>query len=375
LLDRHLTTRLGEKVSSGAAPTGFEWHIGERRDGRHGILVTQFRGRNDVVFSTSSAATGYRVYLTSPSGVMEKAWRWQRPKGSASYSMVEVPPEDARAGFAHELDLWTTKVGKVSARWPFELKPGYDPDAIFAVLTPHVAARAAKVVRPFAEEFLALASASDAEKTLFADAYGKLGAEPDHWAYTETSRGLGDKRAIVTRIDPSKADPERCVLLTIDGKPPTPADVERWQADGGDTPKTLGDLPPVASIVDLTNLRIFKDEATAVVFELPLRNGSAEFPAEKFQALFRVNKINGSFEEITVKLRESFRVAGVVKVTEGGMEVRFRTIDPAHPPQPVQLKAGGGVRLLLVKLSRSFEATRTDFKRVVPFDDAAEASK
>ena len=64
-------------------------------------------------------------------------------------------------------------------------------------------------------------------------------------------------------------------------------------------------------------------------------------------------------------------------MTGAGLEMGFQTLDPALAPQPVFLKAGGGVRVLLVKVSRSFEATRTDFKRVVPFDEAeaAEAVK
>jgi hypothetical protein len=76
-----------------------------------------------------------------------------------------------------------------------------------------------------------------------------------------------------------------------------------------------------------------------------------------------------------VKLRDSFRVVGVVKVTDAGLEVHFQTFDPALAPQPVRLKAGGGVRVLLVKFSRSFEATRTDFKQVVPFDEATAQAK
>ena len=295
--------------------------------------------------------------------MLAKAWRWHRGKP------VEIPPQEARVAFEHERDLWATKVGKVSARWPFELKPGFDPDAIFATLNPKKEAPAAAVARPLAAEFLNLPPASEAEKALFTEAYSKLGAESDHWAYTETSRGLEDRRVIVTRVDPSKPEAERSVLLSIDGKAPTPGETERWRADGGDVPKPLGDLPPLASLVDLKDVRIFKDETDAVIFELPIRNGNAEFPAEKFQALFRVNKTHRSFEDITVKLRESFRVAGVVKVIEGGMEMRFQIVDPAHPPQPVHLKAGGGARVLLVKLSRSFEASRTGFKRVEPFDE------
>jgi hypothetical protein len=51
--------------------------------------------------------------------------------------------------------------------------------------------------------------------------------------------------------------------------------------------------------------------------------------------------------------------------------VRFQTIDPAFPPQPVWLRDGGAVRVLLMKFDRDCEITRTDFTRVEPDSDAA----
>src|SRR5205085_1440474 len=140
--------------------------------------------------------------------------------------------------------------------------------------------------------------ATDPERALFTEAYGKLGAESERWAYTETSHGLDDKRVLVTRVDPSKPEAERSVLLSVDGRTPTPAEVERWRDDGGDTPKALGDLPPLAGLVDLTDLRVAGEESGVIIFELPLRAGSAEFPAEKFQAAFRVNRTQRAFEKI-----------------------------------------------------------------------------
>jgi hypothetical protein len=352
--------------ASGREPLGYEWHLGNEREGVqvHRMTVTQFRGRTDVFLETRGPG-GHRVYLTSPSGALEKVWAWQDKKTG------EASPEQVRAGFEYELDFWTTKVGNGTGRWPFEVKSTYDPKAIFVIFPPKDAVSAVEVIRPPAEEFLKLRAATEAERAMFTDAYGKLGADPDQWAYTETSHGLEDKRVTVTRVDPSKPEAERCVLVSIDGKTPKPADVQAWRDDGGDTPKALGDLPSLASIVDLQEVRVFQDETAAVVFELPIRSGSAEFPAEKFQAHFRVNKTHRSFEDITVKLRNTFRVAGVVKVTDAGLDMRFQTFDPALAPQPVWFKAGGGVRVLLVKFSRSFEATRTDYKRVVPFDGAA----
>jgi hypothetical protein len=364
LLDQPFASVVQPAASAETAPvTAYMWRLGNWREGMHQMLVTEAGGRTVVFLHAASSLTGHRVYLTSPSGVLEKAWHFTRKRKG------EAPVDEARVGFGHELDLWMTKIDKVSPRWPLELKPGYDANTIFAVLAAKdgATAAAAPTARPLAAEFLKLPSATEAQRALFADAYGKLGVEPDRWAYTETSRGIDDKRVIVTRVDPSKPEAERCTLLSIDGKPPASADVERWRAEGGDTPKPLGDIPPLASVVDLKDLRIHAEETASIVFELPLRSESAEFSAEKFQALFRANKTQRAFEEVTVKLRDSFRVGGVVKITEAGLHARFQTLDPAHPPQPVHLKGGGTARIVLVKIARDFEATRTDFKRVEPY--------
>lgn len=385
LLHWPLTTVLDESAAPRSRPlvTGYEWRLENGRN-LHRMVVTQLRGGTQIFFETSSGSTAPRQYLTSPSGVLEKAWGWSREANIAMMraktrdevaQIGRVPLEEARIGFEHELDLWTTKVRKVSPRWPMEVIPGYDPDAIFAALAPKGAKPAAAPTPHLAEEFLKLPVASADQRTLFTDAYGKLGADSDQWAYTETSHGLDDQRVLVTRVDPSKPETERSVLLSIDGKTPTAVDVQRWRDDGGDTPKALGELPPLSDVVDFKDVRVFQDDPATTIFELPIRGGRAEFPAEKLSAHFRVNKTSRALEDITVKLRDSFRVAGVVKVTDAGLEIQFAALDPKFAPQPAHLKAGGGVRVLLVKISRAFEVTRTDFKRVVPFDEAAVPAK
>lgn len=350
----------------GQEPVGFKWQLGARGQGEHAIYVTQFRGRTDVIFETSSRVTGRWVYLTSPSGVLERAWHWQyKPK-----HLGETTLEEARESFAAEVDFWTTKVEKVSARWPFEVKPGYDANAIFATLAAKDGVPVPEKERPLSPEFLKLRPATEAEQALFTEAYGKIGADADKWAYTETSHSIDDQRVTVTRVDPSKPEGERCVLVSIDGKTPTPDEEQRWRVDGGDQPKPLGEMPPLTNLVEAKDLRVFKEEAGAIVFELPVRGGSSDFPAEKVQALFAVNKTSRAFEYITVKLRDSIRVAGVVKITEAGLEMRWETFDSALAPQPVKLRVGGGARVLFVKIARSFEAVRTDYRRVVPFDES-----
>lgn len=359
LIDPYTAEALGWEASLGFEPTGYEWRVATRTLRK--IVVTQFRGRTDVILETSSWKTGRQVYLTSPSGVLERAWNWQRrgPKGAMSL-------DDARAGFEAELDFWTDKMVAGTGRWPFEVAEGYDAEAVFATIAARQKGEAPEAPRPLSGEFLKLRGATETEHALFTEAYGKLGADSDQWAYTEMLRGLEDKRVLVTRVDPSQPEGERCMLLSIDGKAPTPAEVQEWRDDGGDTLKPLGDILPLAGIVDLKDPRVFKDEATSVVFELPIRNDNADFPGEKFQALFRVNKASRAFEAVEVKLRDTFRVAGMVKVTDAGLEMCFATFDPTLAPQPVRLKMGGGVRVLFLKFARSLEVTRADFRRVHP---------
>ena len=158
-------------------------------------------------------------------------------------------------------------------------------------------------------------------------------------------------------------------MLKVDGKVPKAAYLQQWRNEGHGALPGLGELPALASVVDVNDVRIYSDETAAVVFELPVKAANAEFPTDKFQARFRVNKTSRGFEDFSVKLREAMRVAGIANVTDAGLEARFQTFDPALAPQPVWLKMGGGARVLFVKISWASEVTRTDFKRVVPFGE------
>lgn len=342
-------------------PSGYQWQIGDERSGWHQITVTQVSGRTEVVLETSSRLTGHWVYRTSPSGALERAWHFTRRRKG------EVSLDEARVGFDSELELWTAHVGRFSPRWPYELQPGYDADAIFAVLAaPDGAAEAAPPGRAWAPDFLTLPPATAAQRALLADAWGRIGADADGWAYTETSQASGDKRVFRIRVDPSKPAGEQCVLLSINGKAPKPADVQRWRDDGGDLPKALGDLPPLGNLLDLNEVRIHAEDTASVVFEVPIRSANGDFPAEQFRALLRVNRASRAFEDITVALRDAIRVAGIVKVTDAGLAVQFQTLDPALSPQPVRIWMGGGARVLWVKLARASEIVRSDFVRVAP---------
>jgi hypothetical protein len=339
---------------------GYEWRIIDGAE-THRMWVTQQRGRTEIILEHRSPVTGTVMFLTSPAGTLEND-RHRPPKKNKK---LRLSADEMRAAFQAEVDFWLTKVGRVSGRRPFELlsgKAGYIP-----IVAAHSAASAPAVPPP--ASFLKLPAADESQRALFSDALGKIGADAEYWAYTETSHGFGDERVTVARIDPSKPEAERCVLLTVNGKKPKVAVLQQWRDEGRGLPETLGELPAISSAVDLSDVRVFADELTSMVFELPLKTTNSEFPADKFQALFRVNKDQRAFEDFSITFREAVRVAGVAKVTDACVAVRFQSFDPALAPQPVFLKAGGAASVLFVKFKRGLETKRSDFTRVVPFEE------
>lgn len=359
---------LGAASSRKAPILGYAWNI-VLPSSKHRIWVTQQRGKTEIILECRSSKTNSSLFLTSPSGVMDKA-HCLAPKKDGK--RLEFSAEEVSAQFEAEISFWLTKVGRVTGRWPFEALSG-ETEVIAG--SGEASSESTGMRAPLAESFLKLPMATPVEKALFFDALGKVGLDADCWAYTETSRSMEDDHLTTVRYDPSKPPDERSILLQVDGKIPKAAYLKEWHDEGHGALPSLGELAPLSSVVDVNDVRIFSDETTAVVFELPVKASNAEFPADKFQARFRVNKTHRGFEDFSVKLRESMRVAGVAKVTDAGFESRFQTLDPALAPQPVFLKMGGGLRVLFVKVSRAFEVTRTDFVRVKPFDETAVISK
>lgn len=352
---------------------GYEWRI-VQPSGSHRIWVTQQQGKTEITLEhrPASPELEFSSFSTSTSGAMDKG-RCLAPKIKGKRRKFAA--DEIRAEFEAEIDFWLNKVGRVTGRWPFEALSG-ETEVITSATSSwnhpkrkSTKSEEGKINAPLADSFLKLPPATAEQKELFFAAFGKVGLDADGWAFTETSRSLEDNHLTTVRFDPSKTTDENCTLLKVDGKAPKAAYLQQWRSEGHAILTGLGELPALTSVVDTNDVRLYADETAAMVFELPVQAANAEFPADKFQARFRVNKTSRGLEDFAVKLREPMRVGGIAKVTEAGLEVRFQAFDPALAPQPVSLKMGGGVRVLFVRFSRAFEATRTDFKRVVPFQE------
>jgi hypothetical protein len=120
-------------ILSDASPfLGYAWTILTREPkGReyvaHRFFVTQRRGRTDIILveSGSNWRIPTKIYLTSPSGKLEKAWGlWdERKVFGGKMRSAAIPAAEAEPGLRHEIEFWLTRVGQVSARWPLELIP------------------------------------------------------------------------------------------------------------------------------------------------------------------------------------------------------------------------------------------------------------
>ena len=225
---------------------------------------------------------------------------------------------------------------------------------------------------------------------LLFDALAKLSQDFDRWAYTETRASTdpygNPKGETIVRFDPSKPYAEQYTPLKIDGQPPTERQKKSYQTRGerrGDrlmrdeaAGKTPGlDLPRFRlggdnSAIDLERATIAGETETAVTFNVPLRKDAyGTLPVDKLELLARVNKERRAFEDVSLRVRESFRVKLLVKVKGGAASVDFGVIDPKFAPVMTAVQGEGTASVLFLKFGGSLDLKRTDFRRVKPYSE------
>jgi hypothetical protein len=208
---------------------------------------------------------------------------------------------------------------------------------------------------------------------LLEEAFRKFTENVERWAYTETivrtdMRGNPEGETVV-RFDPSKPYAEQIQPLKIEGRTPTPAEAERFRKrrerrQQREESQTLGRL------ILPDQVTLLFENAETVTYEIGLRRtGNRRLPPDKFQVLVRLNKVRREFENITVRVREPFRVALVASVKSGRATLDFTSVSPEHPAPLGSIKAEGMGSMLLVRLTGNYELRRTDLRRVKPYSD------
>jgi hypothetical protein len=224
---------------------------------------------------------------------------------------------------------------------------------------------------------------------LLLQALNTVGKNFDHWAFTETrvvtdGKGQPEPETVV-RFDPSKPYAEQYEPLKVEGKPPTKHQRKDFRRQGEKRGEKLAkdeaegrmpgrdirfELNGSTASIDLAHATVVEENAGSVTYELPLRNdGRGTLPVEKFQLFARVNRASGAFENISLRVRQSFRLKLVVKIKSGAVSVDFARVDQAHDPVAVRISGDATASILFLTVGGKFAVTRTDFHRVTPYNE------
>ncbi|MEY4938973.1 MAG: hypothetical protein RIQ93_708 [Verrucomicrobiota bacterium] len=226
------------------------------------------------------------------------------------------------------------------------------------------------------------ATARDAtpeEKNALEDAVRNFAADYTRWACTETTIQLDEKgkpkRQSVVRYDPSRPYEEQWTPLEINGKPPTGKETARYRRRGllarkreenpeTDPRKALGE------VIQFERATVVSAGADGMVFEVPLSKAdNVRFPPEKFRVFVRLAPDGKTLANVSLRLRESFRMKVLAKVKSGDGSLDFSVIDPKFAPALSSMKGDASVSVLFVSVGGTIDLQRSDFKRVKPYNE------
>jgi hypothetical protein len=249
---------------------------------------------------------------------------------------------------------------------------------------------AIRSAEPAAPELAATAvpqprAATPDELTLLNDVLHKVADDYRRWAYTE-HRTLRDEKGrtksdLIVRFDPSKPYAEQWTPISVNGKEPSERDRRKYREMGerqappdfarpvSPDPKTRRRLS-LGEVLDVPHSSIAAETATHLTFDVALlKFGNERFPPEKFQILARIRKDGALLENISVRLRESFRSKLILKVKSGEGTLDFAPVDPKHPPALIALSGDASASVLFVSVGGALLVTRSELKHVKPFDE------
>lgn len=204
-----------------------------------------------------------------------------------------------------------------------------------------------------------------------AAAFRAFGRDANRWAYTQHFVVYDGKGRVkdeqLVRYDPSQHYDVQWTMLTKNGKPATESQIKKHRRQ---MEKRTKDRRTLGELLLLKQATLARETDTELVYEVPFApDEDIKFPPEKFQIFITVDRATQTLRSLDLKLRESLRVAGVVKVKTGEARITFAPVLSPHGPAITEVAVAGSGSVLFVPLSSRTEAKRTEFKRVTPYDD------
>lgn len=225
-------------------------------------------------------------------------------------------------------------------------------------------------------------AASAEEAHLLGEALQKTADDLPRWAFTETRVVRDEKGRIkseaIVRYDPSKPFAEQWTPLSVNGKPPTAKDFEKYRKQGERAQRRLERIergqpdsrPSLGEVIDPRSAKIVSDDGVRLIYEIPLRkDGNDRFPPEKFEVLARIDRVSRGVENIALRLRESFRSKLILKVKSGDGSLDFERVDAKYPPTLTGIRGDASASIIFVSVGGEFDLKRTELKHVKPFNE------
>jgi hypothetical protein len=203
------------------------------------------------------------------------------------------------------------------------------------------------------------------------------------WAYLQTTTEFSRKGVLksveTVKVDPSQPWDDREVLVTRDGQVATEKQQKSFQRDrekkrlkrerrSGSGGEKLRDR------LDLNSARLLESTETTLRYHVSLEaRPDDDFPAEKLETFIMVDRATEELRRVELRLRESFRKAGVVKLKSFELTVDFKT-DPAstHPATIHYLEASAVASIVFIPVGGSAQVEFEGHRWVKPYDDRFE---
>ncbi len=213
---------------------------------------------------------------------------------------------------------------------------------------------------------------------LLDQAIRKLIADEDHWAFTQSTlrfdrSGKPEGGPTVERYDPSKPIGQEWQLIKYAGHSPSELDMRIWHYQKGKAMKHHGEKT-LGDVLDLNHAALAAETPALATFLVPILKGASDrFPADKLEVFMAVDKRLGALTSFSLRPREPFRYAGVVKVVSGDLEGRLDVVKENTTPALVWWKGSGRLRIMgFIPFGIAREASYADFRRVTPYSDRFE---
>lgn len=221
---------------------------------------------------------------------------------------------------------------------------------------------------------LAATHASAADVSLLRQVAGNWLDEQDRWAFTQRVLeydGKVRKQERVESYDPSRGSASRWLLVSIDGRRPTPKEWQEWH----DRKYRRAQRPrnSVADKFDFEKARVLEETADSVRYELPLR-GNLEwlFPISKVELIVTITKAGPALEQVQARISEPLKVAlGLARILDIDLDVQM---EPPPPQSPAEAKPSGSARAVVSRFGDRVEYSWSDFRRVGARPDAGSAA-